>query len=280
MTSKSEVWKSHPDIPGLQVSTLGRVRTLDKMVSNGKGMRLVKGHVLNPFVSNSGYVRMNFRVNGKRVNKSVHRLVAQTFIENPNNLPQVNHKDCDRANNNVENLEWCTASYNSQYREKYGVSRAEAAGKPVFAINLSTLEVTHFQSQNEAGQALGINKASINIVIKGKIKQAGGYYFKEDDGNGVEIDKDKLNDIADSMHFTGGVFAVNLKTLEVSRFNSQSEASLVLGASVGNINNVIKGRYRYTKGYWFVRDDGHAVDVVKSKLHDIGGTGLKIKQGR
>jgi len=273
---ENEVWKSLPGVPGIEVSTLGRVRTLDKMVWNGRGTYPIKGRVLKQQKNNSGYLIVSIPVDGKWSKKLVHRMIAKAFIPNPEELPQVNHKDCNRTNNNVENLEFCTASYNNQYREKYGVSRTEAVGHRLFTINLETLEILHFRSQGEAGRALGINQANISAVIKGKLKQAGGYYFKEDDGNGVEIDKDKLNDIMAGMNFTGGIFSVNLKTLEVSRFNSQSEASRALGASVGNINNVIKGRYRYTKGYWFVNDDGHSVDVVKSKLHDIGKTGLKI----
>lgn len=274
--NESEIWRALPGVPGIEVSTFGRVRTLDKMVWNGRGTYPIKGRVLKQHKNNSGYPIVSIPIDGKWTTKLVHRLIAKAFIPNPDNLPQVNHKDCNRANNNVENLEWCTASYNNQYREKYGISRAEAVGHHLFAINLATLEVSQFHSQTEAGQALGVGQTNISMVIKGKIKQTGGYLFKEDDGNVIEIDKDKLNDIVDGMNFTGGVFSVNLNTLEVSRFKSQSEASRALGLSVGNINNVIKGRYKQTNGYWFVKDDGHAVDVVKSKLHDVGGTGLKI----
>ena len=273
MTSKSEIWKSHPDIPGLQVSTLGRVRTLDKMVWNGKGTWLMKGRILKQRYNHKGYMRVGITIDGKRAMKSVHRLVAQTFLPNPDNLPEVNHKNCVRDDNRVGNLEWCTASYNSRYREKHG----EAKGHPVFAINLTTLEVSQFKSQAEAGRVLGAGQQSINKVINGKLKQTNGYLFKEDDGNGVEIDKDKLNDIADNMPFTGGVFAINLTTLEVSQFRSQAEASLELGVDPSSIGRTLKGNQNQAGGFWFVKDGGNAVDVVKRKLHDIGGVGLKIK---
>lgn len=199
MENQVEIWKSHPDIPGLQVSTMGRVRTIDKMVSNGKGTRLVKGHVLKQYDTGNGYIQVNVMADGKHTNKYVHRLIAQTFISNPDSLKEVNHKDCDRTNNNVDNLEWCSRSYNIQYREKFG----EALGHPIFAINLTTLEVSQYPSQIEASRKLGVDQGNINAVIKGRLKQ--------------------------------------------------------------------------TCGFWFVSDDGHAVDVVKSKLHDIGGVGLKIK---
>jgi len=204
--NEKEIWKAHPEYAGIEVSTLGRVRTLDKMVWNGWGTYLVKGRVLKPGNDKNGYLRVSIKVDGKWATKKVHRLVAQTFIPNPDNLPQVNHKDNDRTNNHVDNLEFCTSSYNAKYREKFGISNTETIGRPLFAINLETNEVSYFRSQGEASRALGI-----------------------------------LN---------------------------------------GSISKVVKGKRNYAGGFWFVSDDGHAVDVVKSKLHDVGGIGLKIKQRR
>lgn len=202
--NEKEIWKSHPDIPGIEVSTFGNVRTLDKVVSSEKVTRFVKGHVLKQFSNKGGYLRVSVQGNRKVVKKLVHRLVAQTYIKNPDNLPEINHKDCNPANNNVDNLEWVTHGENIAYLDKLGhKARNNAPKSPLFAINLSTLKVSHFRSQHEAGR--------------------------------------------------------------------------VLGANIGNINNTIKGRQKYAGNYFFVNDDGHAVDVVKSKLHDVGGTGLNIK---
>lgn len=203
---KTEVWKAHPDIPGIEVSTFGRVRTLDRLVSSEERTQFTKGRILKQQDNSNGYLKVCFRVNGKHVNKLIHRLVAQTFISNPDNLPQVNHLDCNIKNNYVDNLEFCSASYNQKYREKFGISNTESKGHPLFAINLKTFEVSHFRSQREASRELGVSQSSIGFVIRGRRRAAGGF--------------------------------------------------------------------------WFVNDDGHAVDVVKSKLHDIGETGLKIKQGR
>ena len=200
---ESEIWRAHPEYVGVEVSTFGRVRTLDKVVSSEKYTRFQKGRVLKPIDNGHGYMKVSILVDGKWTTKTVHRLVAQTFIKNTDNLPQINHKDCDRTNNKVKNLEWCTASYNQQYREKFGISNEKSKGVPVFAINLDTLEVSRFSSQHEAGRIIGVSQGHINEVIKGSRNQAGGF--------------------------------------------------------------------------WFVNDDGHAVEAVKSKLHDVGGTGLKIK---
>ena len=195
MGNQVEIWKSYPYIAGVEVSTLGRVRMLDRLVSSEKYTRFTKGRILKQYDRKDGYLQVSFRMNGKPIAKKVHRLVAETFIHNPNMLPMVNHLDCDRTNNNVENLEFCTASYNQQYREKYGISRAEALGHPLFAINLSTLKVLQFKTQHQASRTLGINQGNISNVIKGTQKTAGGYWFVTDDGNAVDVVKSKLHDI-------------------------------------------------------------------------------------
>lgn len=110
-------------------------------------------------------------------------------------MPQVNHKDNDRTNNHVENLEFCDNSYNQKYREKHGVSQTEAAGNHLFAINLATFEVLHFRSQHEASRALGVFQPNIIAVIKGRYKQTGGYWFVNDDDNADDAIKRKLQDI-------------------------------------------------------------------------------------
>lgn len=269
INNEKEIWKSLPGVPGVEVSTIGNVRTLDRVVSSENGTRFLKGRVLKQWGSGTGYLQVHIRIDGKQTNKLVHRLIAQAFIKNPDNLPQVNHRDCNRTNNNVENLEFCTPKYNSQYREKFGISNAESQGQPVFAINLDTLEVSQFPSQHEASRVLKISQGNINNVIKGRYNQVGGYWFKEDDGNDIEIDNDKLNDIADSMPFTGGIFAVNLNTSEVSQFKSQSEAGQALRVDNSSISKVIKGKLKQTGGFWFTNDDNNADDTIKQKLYEI-----------
>jgi len=171
-----EFWKKHPDIDGIEVSSLGRVRS-------------VKGYCYKSNLGNSGYLIVQFYMNGKHVNKNVHRLVAQTFIPNPNNMLEVNHKDSSRTNNNASNLEWCSHSYNLRYREEFG----EALSQPVLSIKLSTLEVSRFRSQNEASRMLGANVGNINAVIKGRIKQTHGYWFVNDDEKADDLIKCKLS---------------------------------------------------------------------------------------
>lgn len=102
-----------------EVSNTGRVRSLDKYVKNGhSSYRLHKGKVISLLKGEYGYIQVNLCCNRKMYKKYVHRLVAQAFIPNPDGLPQVNHKDEDKSNNCVENLEWCDAKYNINYGKR------------------------------------------------------------------------------------------------------------------------------------------------------------------
>jgi len=158
----------------------------------------VNGHYYKSRHNHNGYLTVSFRIDGKKVNKLVHRLVAETFINNLDDLPQVNHKDCNRTNNNVENLEWCTVSYNAKYREKYGTSSTESRGRPVLAVNLKTQEVSQFSSQHEASRTLGFSQGNINGVIIGKLNKTHGYWFTNaDDYEAVTIVRDELKLLED-----------------------------------------------------------------------------------
>ena len=112
-----EEWRPIEGYEGLyEVSNTGQVRSLDRYVKNGhSSYRLQKGRVLSPTKDRYGYLFVILTCNGKHKMFLVHRLVAQAFILNPDNLPQVNHKDEDKTNNRVDNLEWCDAKYNNNY---------------------------------------------------------------------------------------------------------------------------------------------------------------------
>lgn len=111
--NNEEIWKDIIGYEGLyQVSSLGRVRSLDRYDSNN---HFLKGRILKLSANGKGYLKVALNSNGKAKTYSVHRLVLQSFIPNPDNLPQVNHKDENKTNNNVDNLEWCDNSYNLNY---------------------------------------------------------------------------------------------------------------------------------------------------------------------
>lgn len=122
---------------------------------------------MKPQINNSGYQMVLLQAHGKQKFCLVHRLVALTYIPNPDNLPQVNHKDECRTNNSVDNLEWCTNRYNSNY----GSHRAKLS-KPVYCVELDK----RFDSITEAQQFIG--KGSIYACLEGRCKTAGGYHWQ------------------------------------------------------------------------------------------------------
>ena len=108
-----EEWKSIPGYEGLyEVSSYGRVKRLE---GYDRFNRKIVNKLLKPSYNTSGYYIVHLYNNGFMKSKLLHRLVAQAFIPNPDNLPEVNHKDEDRTNNSVENLEWCNRKYNCNF---------------------------------------------------------------------------------------------------------------------------------------------------------------------
>ena len=133
-----EVWK---DIAGYEgyykVSNLGRIKSVERLITyaNSKGVTRqfpVEERILTQRMDRNGYQRASLKKDKARKLFLVHRLVAQAFIENPNNWPLVNHKDENRCNNNVANLEWCTSKYNLNYgsaRERMSQARKRYCAK-------------------------------------------------------------------------------------------------------------------------------------------------------
>lgn len=114
-----EIWKPVNGFEGYyEVSNLGRVRRLDRYDYGCGYPRLYKGGILKLLCGSSGYYHIMLCKDGKRITKNIHRIVADAFIPNPDNLPQVNHKDEDKSNNRVDNLEWCSPRYNCSYGTK------------------------------------------------------------------------------------------------------------------------------------------------------------------
>lgn len=173
----SEIWKAIPGVnPFYEVSNLGRVRVLPHDVSYkcryGKIVTLhIRGMVLKP-IKNGRY----FCVCIDKKLKTIHRLVAKAFIPNPNNLPEVNHKDENRYNNRVENLEWCTPLYNTNY----GTGKARRGRKcwvPVIGTDEEGNEHL-FSSMREAAEKTGVKRANISNCCLGVIHHTGGYKWR------------------------------------------------------------------------------------------------------
>lgn len=170
-----EVWKDIKNYEGLyQVSNEGRVKSLPRTWIGGKGCvrhndeKLMEQHPIW-----NDYLRVCLSKNGTNKWYLVHRLVAEAFIDNPDNLPQVNHKNEQKQENFVENLEWCSKEYNL----KYG-TRTTRTSKPVEALDDEGNVVYTFESKREARRQ-GFADANISNCIKGKIEKAYGLRWRQ-----------------------------------------------------------------------------------------------------
>ena len=145
-------------------------------ISNKGTLKNVKnGNILKLQVGKTGYQQYTLCQNGIKKTFKIHRLVALAFIPNPERSLQVNHKDGNKLNNTVSNLEWCTAKENDTHARLLGL---KAENKPIEAIEISTSESTLFYSIGEASTYLSINRGTIHKVLSGKYKKTTGYIFK------------------------------------------------------------------------------------------------------
>lgn len=174
---EQEEWRDIKGFEGrYQVSDMGRVRSVSRVVRSGKNkQRRMNGRVLIPWKTKHGYLHVNL---GRRGKVAIHRLVAKTFIPNPNNYPDVNHKDEDKANNIVSNLEWCNHSYNALYGTCQERLR-KYKNTPVEMVDKVTHKVLAvFESMKVAMQETGVNKVTISTVCRGKRRIGGGYIWR------------------------------------------------------------------------------------------------------
>ena len=156
-----EIWRDIEGYKGkYQVSNMGRVKSLNYRNTG-------KEKIMKPHDNGKGYLRVELCKEGKGKQCRINRLVAQAFLENPDNLPEVNHKDEDKANNCVENLEWCTSQYNMEY----------SFAKAIIGIDKVSGLIVEFPSLMEAERQTGISNKYICDCLKGRRNSAGGFYW-------------------------------------------------------------------------------------------------------
>lgn len=191
-----EQWKDIKGFEGLyQISSYGRVKSLYKEVPNPKNKNKVFVYpekIIKCQLDGCGYIRTQIFKNGKSTTIKVHREVAKAFLENPNNLPQVNHKDEDKTNNTLENLEWCTPEYNINYgtakerivesQRKLGFPGAKAGAKASSKRVLCVTTNMEFESASKAARHYKIDSSGVAKCCRGVFSYCG----KLSDGTKLE----------------------------------------------------------------------------------------------
>ena len=180
----NEIWKDIKQFEGAyQISNYGRLKSLNRLVKVGNGFRLVKEKILKPIVGTCGYYQYPLKHNGVKKTILIHQEVAKAFLENPNNLNEINHKDENRLNNYFENLEWCDREYNNSYRDRKKREietqrNTHPSRKMIEQVDKNGCVVGTFQSEREAERMTNIPHNNISGCIKGKRKTAGEYIWR------------------------------------------------------------------------------------------------------
>ena len=171
-----EIWKIIEEYPDYMISNMGRVKSLERNVVKGNGgLYKIEEKILKSIKKRDGYLQINLSKEGKQKTCLIHRLVASTFLDNPNNFFEVNHIDEDKTNNRVDNLEWCSREYNCNYG-----TRNKRISKPILQFSLDGKLIRKWDSAREVEKELNIAHSQITACCKKRknYKSAGGYIWK------------------------------------------------------------------------------------------------------
>ena len=159
-----EIWLAIKDFSNYEISSWGRVKSLNYM-------RTGKEKIMSPRKSGNGHLKVSLYKDKKEYNFLVHRLVAEAFIPNPENLLEVNHKDEDKTNNSVDNLEWCDRKYNCNYgTSKKRISKGNSIPVCQYTMDGKLLKVWNSATEAE----YNLNIGHISECCKGSYKSTGG----------------------------------------------------------------------------------------------------------
>lgn len=173
------MWRDIKGYEGLYaVNENGEVKALGRKVKHGNHYYTRKEQLMALTINEKGYLRVRLSKNGEAKTYRVHRIVAETFIPNPNNYKEVNRIDENKANNNYKNLEWCSREYNIEHSIKSGRFKI----RKVSQYDLNGNFIKTYKSVSEAERETSIPKSHICKSILGRYghKTAGGYIWKSD----------------------------------------------------------------------------------------------------
>lgn len=247
----TEVWKPIDGYEGIyQVSSLGRVRSLDRTVQstskNGKCYHVsLKGRILAQSDAGKGYLKVGLRKNGEIEERYVHRLVAFAFVEGYRKGFVINHKDEDKHNNRADNLEWITQKENLNYGTHTLRQRETLryAMKPVVMKSIDGQVIREFDCLRSAQRETGIRRDHIKACCEHKnlYYTAGGYRWEYSGNKNIPI-----RDIPSKKR---PVIQINLDGEVIAGYDSAIEAQKVTGFCAGNIRQCCRGVIKTSNGY-------------------------------
>lgn len=189
VTMEKEIWKDIEGFDKYQVSNTGLVRSKERIANHIYGKAKRKSAVLKNYVRNTGYSYVTLYKNGKAKHHAVHRLVAEAFIPNPENKPQVNHLNSIRTDNNIKNLAWVTYSENIKHGYEFGnitpntpwkgkFGEKHHASRGIIQMDMDGNEIATHIGIYHAARIIGVWPANIIKCCRGRLNSTGGFKFK------------------------------------------------------------------------------------------------------
>lgn len=168
MVNHADMWKPIREFPLYEISSDGRVR------------RVRENKVRKISIGKRGYPVLSLRKDKKTYIRTLHRILAEAFIPNPDNLPEINHIDGDKTNYSLSNLEWCTHKHNDNHARRTGL-RTSDGDKAVIQYSLSGVLIAEYKSASEAARKTGASRSAITNVCNRR-KNERGYEHKTNRG--------------------------------------------------------------------------------------------------
>ena len=173
-----EIWKP-TKYKGYEVSNLGNVRSIDRVTRHKDGKETThRSRILKQGTSPKGYKKVYPTVDGKKFSDQVHRLVAEAFIPNPDNKPQVNHINGIKDDNRAENLEWVTNLENHMHKLENGLYPDSHLPKRVGQYTMDDDLVRVYSSIYEAAKSVGTTQYNVSRAVNGIRKSCKGFVWK------------------------------------------------------------------------------------------------------
>lgn len=175
-----EDWKDINGFEGYyQISNFGRVKSVERVVKRKNGTIMkVSEKIRKLFYTTDNYSYVVLSKNGKHKTFLVHRLVAENFLSNPNNLPCVNHKDENKQNDCVDNLEWCSYEYNNTYKNIHLRRNQDNVCRMVIQYDLDMHEIKRWNSTAEAAKYYNIQAANICACCTYRRNHCAGFKWR------------------------------------------------------------------------------------------------------
>ena len=245
----TELWKDIKGFEGFyQVSNLGRVKGLPRKTEDG---RLLPERYLYGSVYSTGYVVVKLRCNKKPKRYSMHRLVAEHFIPNPESLPIINHKDENKLNNCVDNLEWCTQKYNTNYgcaRQRAVKTFRKNYSKEVYQFDFNGNLVGKYDSVTTAAKITHTRHSEVSSccrMVEHCISANGFMWRYAEDCSGVKIPPYTIKPSS----LTQRVAQYTLEGVYIKEFDSIGQAALETDTNRSSIGSCCTGRYKSANGF-------------------------------